>query len=123
MTLERAMPILQVRDVAASAAFYERLGFTASLWGDPPEFGIVKRGGVTLGLDFARDGTVPVNQWWAAYLYTDDVEALRASFVEAGLEPTEMHHPTEYGCDDFDVVDLDGHRIAFGQDRGGSFGL
>ena len=123
MRLERAMPILQVRDVAASAEFYGRLGFTASLWGEPPDFAIMKRGGVTLGLDRARDGTVPVNQWWAAYLYTDDVEALRKDFAAAGLEPTEMHHPTEYGCDDFDVIDPDGHRIAFGQDRGGTFGL
>lgn len=123
MRLERAMPTLQVRDVAASAAFYERLGFTATHWGDPPDFAIVKRGGVTLALDRARDGTVPLNQWWAAYLYTDDVEALRAEFVAAGLDPTDMHRPDHYGCDDFDVVDPDGHRIAFGQDRGGTYGL
>ncbi|MFN3144772.1 MAG: VOC family protein [Paracoccaceae bacterium] len=123
MRLERAMPVLQVRDVAVSAAFYERLGFGASLWGDGPDFAILTRGGVTLGLDRARDGTVPMNQWWAAYVYTDDVEALRAEFAAAGVAPTEMHRPTGYGCDDFDVIDPDGHRIAFGQDRGGSFGL
>ncbi|MGR3795279.1 VOC family protein [Vannielia sp. SX4] len=123
MSLERAMPVLQVRDVAQSAAFYERLGFEAKIWGDPPGFAICKRGGVTLALDRAGDGTVPLNQWWAAYVYTADVEALRAEFVAAGLEPTEIHHPEHYGCDDFDVVDPDGHRIAFGQDRGGTFGL
>jgi len=123
MRLERSMPVLQVRDVAASAAFYERLGFTASLWGDPPDFAIMTRDRVTLALDRARDGTVPVNQGLAAYLYTDDVVALRTALIDAGIAATEMHHPTEYGCDDFDVVDPDGHRIAFGQDRGGTFGL
>lgn len=123
MRLERAMPVLQVRDVAASAAFYGRLGFAASLWGEPASFAILKRGGVTLALDRARDGTVTPNQWWAAYLYTDDVERLRAEFAAAGLAPTQMHHPDDYGCDDFDIVDPDGHRIAFGQDRGGTFGL
>jgi len=109
------MPIPQVRDVAASAAVYERLGFNPSLWGAPPDFAIVTRGSVTLGPDRARDGVVPVNQGWAADLHTDE--------VAAGVKPTEMHHPTDYGCDDFDVIDPDGHRIAFGQDRGGTFGL
>ena len=123
MNLERAMPVLQVRDVAASAAFYARLGFTASLWGDPPGFAIMRRGGVTIALDRARDGNVCVNQWWAAYLYTDDVEALHAEFTKAGLDPTPISHPAHYGCDDFDIIDPDGHRIAFGQDRGGTFGL
>lgn len=123
MRLERSMPVLQVRDLRVSAGFYARLGFTAALWGDGPDFAIVTRDGVTLALDRARDGDVPVNQWWAAYLYTDDVAALRDSFVAAGIEATEMQHPTHYGCDDFDVIDPDGHRIAFGQDRGGSYGL
>lgn len=123
MRLERSMPVLQVRDVTRSAAFYERLGFTASLWGEPPDFAIMKRGGVTLALDRAREGQVPLNQWWAAYLYTDDVQALHAQFTDAGIAPTPINHPTEYGCDDFDVVDPDGHRIAFGEDRGGTYGL
>ncbi len=34
MRLERAMPILQVRDVAASVAFYERLGARVKAWDD-----------------------------------------------------------------------------------------
>jgi len=81
------------------------------------------RKGVTLGRDPARDASAPVNQRWAAYVYTDDLAALRASFVDAGAPATEMHHPTAYDRDDFDVIDPDGHRIAFGQNRGGTFGL
>ena len=64
-----------------------------------------------------RDGDVPVNQWWAAYLYVDDVEALHAEFTATGVEPTAINHPDHYGCDDFDVIDPDGHRLAFGQAR------
>lgn len=123
MKLHRAMPVLQVRCVETSAAFYARLGFVANLWGTPPGFAIVTCGDVTLALDRARDGTVTPNQWWAAYIYTDDVEALRAKFDAEGLAPTPMHRPDDYGCDDFDILDPDGHRIAFGQDRGGHFGL
>lgn len=116
MKTVRAMPVLQVRDVAASTAFYARLGFAShGAHGDPPAFNIVQRGDVTLALDLARDGTIPVNQWWAAYIYVEDAEGLRAEFVAQGLEPTEINRPQEYGCIDFDIVDPDGHRIAFGQ--------
>ena len=55
MTTHRAMPVLQVRDVVASEAFYRQLGFdTHGPWGDPPAFTIMQRGDVTLALDRAR---------------------------------------------------------------------
>ena len=109
------MPVLQVSDVVRSEAFYARLGFAShGSWGDPPGFCIVQRGDVTLALDRTRDGGVPLNQWWAAYVYVD---ALHAEFLAEGLDPSDIHRPTEYGCDDFDVIDPDGHRLAFGQAR------
>ncbi|MBF9032981.1 VOC family protein [Rhodobacterales bacterium HKCCE2091] len=121
----RAMPVLDVSDLAASAEFYCRLGFsTNGIWGEPPGFAIVQRGAVTLALSL-RDLSAPVpgNHGWAAYIYVTDVEALHAEFTAAGVGPTEIRRPTHYGCDDFDVTDPDGHRIAFGQDRHGAAGL
>lgn len=118
MATLRSMPVLQVRDVSRSVAFYEKLGFTShGMWAEPPLFAIVQRGDVTLALDRARqDGPIPLNQWWAAYIYVDDAKALREEFAALDLpELTEMHFPEHYGCIDFDVVDPDGHRIAFGQ--------
>ena len=115
MATRRAMPVLQVRDVAASTAFYERLGFYShGFWGNPPAFCIVQRGDVTIALDGGKDDP-PVNQWWAAYIYVDDAKALREEFIAEGLQPDEMRAPTDYGCIDFDMVDRDGHRLAFGQ--------
>ncbi|MEM1299199.1 MAG: VOC family protein [Pseudomonadota bacterium] len=115
MKTQRAMPVLQVSDVTASLAFYDRLGFAShGTWGDPPGFAIIQRGDVTLALD-RGEGAVPLNQWWAAYVYVDDAEALRGEFLAEGVSPTEMHRPNDYGCIDFDVLDPDGHRIAFGQ--------
>ena len=53
----RAMPVLQVRDVTASVAFYERLGFSCGgIWGEPPGFAIVVRGTVTLGNQALNSG-------------------------------------------------------------------
>jgi len=114
----RAMPVLQVADVSASADFYTgKLGFTShGVWGDPPGFCIVQRGNVTLALDRSRDGAVPLNQYWAAYVYVGDADALcaelRAKDVAIVRGPDDM----DYGCRDFDIRDPDGHLIAFGHD-------
>ncbi|MEO0830467.1 MAG: VOC family protein [Pseudomonadota bacterium] len=109
------MTVLQVTDLERSIAFYARLGFFShGTWGAPPSFAIVQTGAVTIALDRGKT-TPPLNQWWAAYIYVEDAEALRQAFVSAGIEATEMNRPTDYGCMDFDVIDPDGHRIAFGQ--------
>lgn len=114
----RAMPVLQVGDVKRSTAFYRRLGFAGEAnWAADDEvfFSIVQRGDVTLGLQLLRAEKMPANTHWAAYIYVSDAEALREEFAAEKLDPTEMHRPTHYGCIDFDIVDPDGHRIAFGQ--------
>ena len=115
----RSAPVPQVRDVKRSAAFYsDKLGFAAGgIWGDPPAFCIVGRGTVTIMLDASRDsGALPVNQYWAAYVYVDDVDALHREFSRAGVDIVRGPEDMEYGCRDFDVRDPDGHLIAFGQD-------
>lgn len=114
----RAMPVLQVADVERSVAFYcDKLGFFAhNLWGDGPDFCIVQRGQVTIALDRTRaDGTpVPVNQYWAAYLYVEDADRLCSEFRGKGVEIVRGPCDTEYGLRDFDVRDPDGHILAFG---------
>ena len=118
MSFQRAMPILEVTDVTRSVAFWERAGFAShGIWEDDgvASFAIVQRGSITLGL--TRRDTPATYAWWAAYLYVSDVEALHAEFTEADLNPTPIHRAEHYGCDDFDLICPDGHRIAFGQDR------
>jgi uncharacterized glyoxalase superfamily protein PhnB len=115
----RSMPVLQVSDVAASEAFYcDKLGFTShGTWGDGPDFAIVQRGKVTIALDRARsEGPIPVNQYWAAYIYVEDADALCAEFSAKGVEIVRALEDTFYGSRDFDVRDPDGHIIAFGHD-------
>lgn len=115
----RAMPVLQVADVSASEAFYcETLGFTShGTWGDGPDFAIVQRGAVTIALDRSRDAApVPVNQYWAAYIYVEDADALCAEFRQKGADIVRELEDTFYGSRDFDIRDPDGHIIAFGHD-------
>lgn len=119
--LRRAMPVLQVTDVRASASFYcDKLGFEPhGFWGEDkekPEFAIVQRGDVTLALDRSRDGSVPVNQYWAAYIYIDDADALYRELVALGVNVENAPLDTFYGSREINVVDIDGHRLAFAHD-------
>jgi len=113
------MPVLEVVDVEASAAFYnDKLSFTPGpFFGSPPAFCIVGRNTVTIALERSRTpGRNPQNQYWAAYVYVDDVDALaaelRAKDVEILRGPENMPH----GCREIDVRDPDGHTLCFGQD-------
>lgn len=115
----RSMPVLQVADVRHSEAFYrESLGFISHrFWGEGPDFCIVQRGRVTLALDRTRDGgPVPLNQYWAAYVYVDDADALCDEFWVRGVEIVRGPEDAFYGLRDFDIRDPDGHLIAFGHD-------
>ncbi|MCB1511019.1 MAG: VOC family protein [Hyphomicrobiaceae bacterium] len=114
----RSMPVLQVENVTRSIEFYvSKLGFAShGTWGDGPDFCIVQRGTVTFALDRTRNTgtTVPLNQYWAAYVYVDDADALYAEFVGNGVEIAREPCDAEYGLRDFDIRDPDGHLIGFG---------
>lgn len=117
MKTHRAMPVLQVRDVRASAAFYETVGFHChGFIGEPADFAVIQRGDVTLALDRSREAAIPVNQWWAAYLYVSDANALHAELAALKINGLTKPQDQPWGCRDFEIVDPDGHRIAFGQD-------
>ena len=118
-TALRSMTVLEVGDVEKSAAWYEaKLGFDAgTFFGEPPAFCIVARDTVTIALDRSREPRpAPRNQYWATYIYVDDVDALadelRAKDIEIIRGPVDQ----PYGCREIDVVDPDGHIIGFGQD-------
>ncbi len=115
----RSAAVIEVRDVLASRDFYrDKLGFeTAGVWGEPPCFCIVGRGTTTLFLDQSRgEGALPVNQYWAAYIYVSDVAALIEEYEARGVEILRGPEDMPHGCREIDVRDPDGHIICFGQD-------
>ncbi len=118
LQFERAMPVLEVQDVRESESFYcNKLGFQShGMWGEPPVFTIVQRGAVTVALDQSRDGSRrPGQQYWSAYVYVADADALFEEFQGLGIPIERGIETTEYGCRDFDVRDPDGHVLGFGQ--------
>jgi uncharacterized glyoxalase superfamily protein PhnB len=120
VTLKSIVPILFVRDVSACAAFFkEKLGFVVDfLYGTPPFYGSVSRGGAKLHLRFvgrpnfaelaAREESLIL-----ATIEVSDVHALFAEFKERGVDFPQTPTKQPWGGTDFHVRDPDGNVISF----------
>jgi uncharacterized glyoxalase superfamily protein PhnB len=118
--LKHATPILFVRDVTASARFFQdRLGFTVDfLHGTPPFYGAVSRDGACLHLRFVHE---PVFSETAAReeslivatVEVDDVHALSAEFRKRGAPIVQEIVKQPWGGTDFQIRDPDGNAISF----------
>ncbi len=119
-------PVLLVRDVVAAANYYrDCLGFTYDrFWGEPPDFCMVQRDGITVMLSQAPADAELVPNWkivgsmWNAYFWVEDVDALYEEFIEKGAKIDYKLGVKDYGMKEFGIQDLDGHDIAFGEDVG-----
>ena len=113
---------LNVRDVNASKAFYEKLGFT-QVFGNPAQHFVIMQNGTTnIGLFqgmFPRNG-LTFNPGWdqngnntASF---EDVRAIQRRLREAGLD---VGAPVagDSGPGSFSVTDPDGNPILFDQHR------
>jgi catechol 2,3-dioxygenase-like lactoylglutathione lyase family enzyme len=115
-----AVPILFVRDVQASAAFFrDRLGFGIDfLYGEPPFYGSVSRGEACLHLrcvhepNFAEIAAREVSLILAT-IEVSDVRALFEEFSGRGVEFAQTPTKQDWGGTDFHVRDPDGNTISF----------
>jgi catechol 2,3-dioxygenase-like lactoylglutathione lyase family enzyme len=107
--VKQIIPILNVRDVAASLTFYvDVLGFDRPWhWADPPTFGGVRAGDSEI--QFCLNGQGNPGTWLA--IWVDDVDAwyerLRLRQVDIRQPPTNF----PWGVRELNVADLDGHRL------------
>lgn len=115
-----ATPILFVRDVAASARFYEAtLGFRVDfLHGEPPFYGSVSRGDACLHLRFVGQPnfTELAGRETALILAAVEVTGVETLFLESKARGADfaqrlVHHA--WGGHDFHVRDPDGNVISF----------
>ena len=113
---------LNVRDINASKAFYEKLGFT-QVFGNPAQHWVIMQSGTTnIGLFqgmFPRNA-MTFNPGWdhqgnntASF---EDVRAIQRRLREAGLE-TGAAIGSASGPASFGVTDPDGNPILFDQHR------
>jgi uncharacterized glyoxalase superfamily protein PhnB len=102
--------VLQVPDVQdALAWFRDALGFEVRSYADGSDYGYAERDGVSFHV------SRPDSELWAAYLYTDDVDALHAELVERGTEILQPPTDKGYGVRDVLVRAPGGHVLAIGQ--------
>lgn len=116
---QRSMPVLSVKDVESSAAFFtNQLGFSlAGFWKDDtdkPRFAIVIMDNITVGLQRSMANTSDGH--WAAYFYVADIEALAVHVAGRGVKIRREMTDQPYGCRDMEIEDLDGNILCFGQD-------
>lgn len=83
MTEERSIPILPARDLVATRALYERLGFQVGYW-SPTEYGIFGRGDLVVHY-FAHPVLDPAENYAGCYWRVPDADAFFTEFAALGL--------------------------------------
>lgn len=112
-----AVPILNVKNFAASADYYvNKLGFEKEWdWGSPANFGCVGRGEAQI---FLCEGGQGQSGMWIS-IFLEDVDALHEEYKKSGaiiLEPPKNY---PWGSREMLVEDLDGHRLRMtGESKG-----
>ena len=120
LVLKSAIPILFVRDVLASATFFEKeLGFAIDfLYGAPPFYGSVSRGKARLHLRFVPQPNFPELtarevSLILATIEVSDVQALFEEFKARDVDFAQMPTKQDWGGTDFHIRDPDGNVISF----------
>jgi catechol 2,3-dioxygenase-like lactoylglutathione lyase family enzyme len=112
---------LAVKDIAASRAFYEQLGF--SVFGGAQEHGwlIMKHETTLIGLfqGMFEKNTLTFNPGWDSDAQQvpdfDDVRTIQATLQAAGVELLQQADPTTSGPAYIALVDPDGNPILIDQ--------
>jgi catechol 2,3-dioxygenase-like lactoylglutathione lyase family enzyme len=117
--LTRAMPVIFVANVQASAEFYS-IDF---LHGRPPFYGAVSRDGACVHLKFVHEAVFAVGPhdrdgFINAFIEVENVKALYAQYLTAGVRFEQKLKTQAWGGRDFIVRDLDGNGICFVGRRG-----
>jgi catechol 2,3-dioxygenase-like lactoylglutathione lyase family enzyme len=114
------VPILLVRDVTASARWFEeRLGFAVDfLYGEPPFYGSVSRDGVRMHLRFVAEPVFAIaaareQSLIAASFEVSDVRTLFEEMTGRGAAFAQGLESHEWGGVDFHVRDPDGNIVSF----------
>ncbi|MEO6847250.1 MAG: VOC family protein [Chthoniobacterales bacterium] len=116
-------PIFLVKDVVKSAEYYrDFLGFSFDrFWGEPPDFVVLKRGGITIMLN-SDEGNVKQSNpnhrtdadvRWDAYITAPNADVLHDEFQKKGVV-VRVIADAPYGLRDFEIQDLDGYILCIG---------
>ena len=108
--------VLPVDNLIDTLKFYEdKLGFKAVYtYGEPAHYAIVIRGDVGIHMT-EREDTSAKMQPFSVYIYVANVDALYKEYKSKKLDMFSPPEDTDYGMREFEVADLNGHFLRFGQ--------
>lgn len=115
MKTESLVPMLSVADIERSIAFYRHLGFevenTFACEGETkPSWAWLQSGAAALMLA-AESEQAAAKHTVLFYFYAENVEAARASLVDAGLNPGPIATPFYAPQGEFELIDPDGYIV------------
>ena len=107
------------RSVAATVAFYRRLGFEGGAHASDERYAILCRGPVELHF-FTHEDLVPAESFAGCYLRVVDVDGMNRAFAAArllrvGIPRMDALEDKPWGLREFAVVDPDGNFLRIGQ--------
>src|SRR4030095_3068925 len=118
--LTRALPVIFVANVEASAEFFRTtLGFSIDfLHGEPPFYGSVSRDGAFVHLKFVHEPVLTVGAQdrdglIVAFIEVENVKALYGEYTTAGATFDQKLKKQAWGGRDFIVRDPDGNGLCF----------
>jgi predicted enzyme related to lactoylglutathione lyase len=121
-TLTGSSPVLLAADIERSVEYYrDRLGFACEVYGDPPDFIVATRDGVTILMALCEEPDRIVPNWrivphvWNVFIRVDDVEAMYEEVQRRGAPIDYSLYDAPSGFREFGVQDPDGHDIAFAE--------
>lgn len=119
--LRRSAVVFPVRDLAASLAFYERLGLRTASY--DPHYGFARRERLRLHLRVVPEFD-PARNESGVYVHVSAVDALHAEWLRCGPwdgragRITDAVEAKPWGVREFTVLDPDDNRLRFGEDAG-----
>jgi len=117
--LRKSTTVFLIGNIELTMEWYKRLGFESRYY--PPGFAILRRDAIEIFLQHQPDYTPPEDpgrrerEAWNVYILTDDVRALFDEYASSGVEISRPLCAQDYGMMEFDVMDLNGHRLVFAQ--------
>jgi catechol 2,3-dioxygenase-like lactoylglutathione lyase family enzyme len=117
-TILRFVPILAVKDLTRSIAFYRLLGFSARRYRDGDDYAFLTRDGHELHLtqsDMLAEGQHVGNGIYF-YLTQGTAAALEAEFRTAGATILSSLSPREWRMNEFVLADPDANLLRFGEE-------
>jgi hypothetical protein len=118
--LRNSTTVFLVGNIEQTMEWYKRLGFKSEYY--PPGFSILRRDEIEIYLQQQPGYVAPDDPGrrerhaWNVYIITDDVKTLYEEYSSLpGVKVSRQLRPQEYGMMEFDVMDLNGHRLVFAE--------